>query len=249
MNLDKEKIEISLVKEEEIDEMLDLKYQYFKQFYSLKKDHHEYALNKLDLNWSLVAKYEDRIIGGYILQETKLPIFFDNFYHFPKGDYKGVEGVSLFVDEEYKGNSIGKMLMEYYKDSDLDFIWGQAFHSLNNIEHWLKRRILFNDKYGVYYTIEFYNEQLKESVKTNFFKKFYEEYSVSFSDHIVSQIENLHIDFSSLNEENLNDYINLIFNKTQLSEVFETPKIGEYYLQEYSSFNRDLGRKLSKIYS
>jgi GNAT superfamily N-acetyltransferase len=52
----------------------------------------------------------------------------------------GVEGVALGVDPDYKGLGVGKKLLEYSQRLPYDYIWGQQYESLGNIEHWTKRR-------------------------------------------------------------------------------------------------------------
>jgi GNAT superfamily N-acetyltransferase len=164
----KQKIIIRPMLDKDVEYCLDLKYQYFGHFYGnlddpkTKIEHHNYARKKLNLSVSLIAEINEKIVGGYILRKTGLPIYSGNFYDFSKDSLTGVEGVSLFVDSKYKGLGIGHKLKHYYKEKkhpEISFIWGMAFHGLNNIKDWLKTRTLFNDLEGVYYTIEFYRPE------------------------------------------------------------------------------------------
>jgi hypothetical protein len=54
---------------------------------------------------------------------------------------KGLEGVCLCMDEKYRGNGWGKMLISYAESlPEYDYMWGQHLKSLNNIKQWSKRR-------------------------------------------------------------------------------------------------------------
>ena len=115
------------------------------------------------------------------------------------------------------------MLIDYYNDNNnhnYDFIWGMAFHELNNLDMWLKRRELFNDIFGVYYTIQLFNKPIKNLSKTNFYY-FYEENKISLIDAIDERIpENI-----SKNEENnlMNNLFkdfNKFFNKNEFRKIF-----------------------------
>jgi len=182
----------------DVDACLDLKYQYFGHFYGDLKDpmtkmmHDNYALSKLDLSVSLIAEIDGKIVGGYILEKTGLPNYPGNFYDFQGENLKGVEGVSLFVDPKYKSAGIGHKLKYYYKENkhpEIQFIWGMAFHGLNNMNHWLKTRTMFNDLFGVYYTIEFYTPGgINKYPKTKYLD-FYEQNQISVIDYINDELE------------------------------------------------------------
>jgi GNAT superfamily N-acetyltransferase len=187
------------MKKSDVQKCLDLKFQYFGHFYgdvsdpNVKKSHDQYALNKLDLSVSLVAEVDGKIVGGYILKKTGLPNYPGNFYDFSGDNSKGVEGVSLFVHPDYKSSGIGHKLKYYYKEnknSEVSFIWGMAFHGLNNMKHWLKTRTMFNDMFDVYYTIEFYDPNgLSKYPKTKYLE-FYEKTEMSITDFISEGVEN-----------------------------------------------------------
>ena len=174
-------IRIRKMIKKDVKKCLDIKYQYFGHFYGnvedekTKEKHDKYVLDKLDLSVSLVAELPDgTIVGGYFLKKTNLPEIIGNFYDF-KGDKSvGIEGVSLFVHPDYKSLGIGHKLKYFYKDNDegIDFIWGQAYHDLDNIQYWLKNRTLFNDKFGVYFTIEIYsNKEYEPTPYLDFYNK------------------------------------------------------------------------------
>ena len=182
--------------------LLDLKYQYFGKFYKSRKDHDEYAKSLLDLDVSIVAEMDGNIVGGYFLSKTKLPKYIGNFYNFD-GDLNGIEGVSIFVHPDVKGMGVGRILMDYYKTNDIgiDFIYGKAFHGLNNLDIWLKRRELFNDIHGVYYTIEFYNGININKYKSNEYKGYYDFYGQSLVDFVHNELSEYEINVDVNNIE------------------------------------------------
>ena len=177
----------------DVKECLDIKFQYFGHFHGGDKNKHdEYALKKLDLTVSLVAEKDGIIVGGYFLKRTPLPNIPGNFYNMNNVKLNGIEGVSLFIHPKYKDMGIGNKLKYYYKNNrekDIDFIWGMAFHGLNNIHHWLKNRVLFNDMFGVYYTIEMYNDKIENILQKTKFLDFYNKNKISVIDYISSRQE------------------------------------------------------------
>ena len=216
------------MKEEDVDDCLDLKYQYFGHFYGdlddpmTKAYHDNYALSKLDLSVSLIAEIDGKIVGGYILEKTGLPMYPGNFYDFSGEKLTGVEGVSLFVDPNYKSAGIGHKLKYYYKENkhpEISFIWGMAFHGLNNMNHWLKTRTMFNDLFGVYYTIEFYTPGgINKYPKTKYLD-FYEQHKVTVVDYINSQLKKgKKVQYFSIDKisEVLADYG---FDKSEVMEI------------------------------
>lgn len=200
----KNEVIIRKMEKRDVQKCLDIKYQYFGHFYGdvndpeTKVNHDEYAKGKLDLSVSLIAEKNGEIVGGYFLKKTKLPVIIGNFYDFTKSNMVGIEGVSLFVHPDYKSEGIGHKLKYYYKDNKKDnisFIWGQAFHGLNNMNHWLKNRILFNDLHDVFFTIEFYNGTIDDFPKTKYLK-FYndnKEQAINIIEDLLSEMSEIDI--------------------------------------------------------
>jgi GNAT superfamily N-acetyltransferase len=185
-------ITIRPMTEADVRTCMDIKFQYFGKFWGdladpkTKEKHDQYSINKLDYSVSIVAEINGEIVGGYILKKTKLPVIIGNFYDFEGDDSTGIEGVSLFVHPDHKEKGIGHMLKYYYKENprpDVKFIWGQAFHGLKNIDHWLKSRKLFNDMGGVYFTIEVYDGTIDKYPTTEHLA-FYENNKKSAVDYI-----------------------------------------------------------------
>jgi len=48
----------------------------------------------------------------------------------------------------------GNKLKDAPKTLDVDYIWGQQFKGLNNLEDWLKRRELIHETQDIYITAE-----------------------------------------------------------------------------------------------
>jgi hypothetical protein len=159
---------------EDIQDCLDLKYEFFAKYYGSKKTHDSYILNKFDLETSIVAIHGEEIVGVYFTRESIAPHSIK--YVLPNG--LGLEGISLAVRSEYHGNGIGNMLKDYHKDEGkYPFIYGMAYGSLGNIDDWLKRRVLIGgsgDDRGVNTTIEVYDGKplvLKPKRKSKFNNK------------------------------------------------------------------------------
>ena len=134
-----------------------------------------YILKVADWDTSVKAVYEGNVVGFYFFSEHQLsdairyymvrdyncyskrqcdekypgsividPVEFD--------DLEGIEGVALGVNPEYKGLGIGKKLIEYSQNLPYDYVWGQQLESLQNIDHWTKRREIAAYFPGLYLT-------------------------------------------------------------------------------------------------
>lgn len=55
-------------------------------------------------------------------------------------DKRGVQGVALGVNSEYRGLGIGKKLLELPANLGYDYIWGIQSVGLSDVNAWLKRR-------------------------------------------------------------------------------------------------------------
>ena len=110
-------------------------------------------LRKANINKSVVATLNDKVVGFYFLGDNQIP---------PGGeDYEklknlvGIEGIGLGVFNEYKNLGIGKKLIEYSQNiPGVDYVWGGQLKSLKNIDDWLKRRKLYSDKDNLYTTYQ-----------------------------------------------------------------------------------------------
>ena len=71
---------------------------------------------------------------------------------------KGVEGVLLVIDESIRNLGYGNKLKDFPKSLNVDYVWGEQLKELNNLDDWLKRRILIAETEHVYITAEFFNK-------------------------------------------------------------------------------------------
>ena len=109
-------------------------------------------MKKKDIKILLVDD-ENNIKGVYILGGNQLnSIVTAKDYK----DLNGVEGVLLCVDETLRGQGYGNKMKDYPKTLGYDYIWGQQFKDLDNLNDWLKRRVLVGETQYVYITAELF---------------------------------------------------------------------------------------------
>lgn len=110
-----------------------------------------YVFLTSNLNKSYVALNEyNQVIGVMMLGDNQVTDFFEkNSPQYEKySKLKGIEGVALCVDPEYRNLGIGDKLRKIPTTLGYDYVWGQQLKSLKNINQWLKfgRRIVYEDK-------------------------------------------------------------------------------------------------------
>ena len=69
---------------------------------------------------------------------------------------KGIEGVAVFLQPEFRGMGLGRSLINYpyfYLCHHFSYIWGGQEKQLHNLFDWLKRRELLYDTGDCFYTI------------------------------------------------------------------------------------------------
>jgi hypothetical protein len=96
---------------------------------------------------------EDKILGVYLLGDNQLTDFVDAEKY---EGLRGVEGVLLFIDSSIRGLGYGNKLKDYPKTLGYDYVWGQQFKGLKNLDDWLKRRELVATTNDVYITAEIF---------------------------------------------------------------------------------------------
>lgn len=89
-----------------------------------------YLDDTTDKKLSVSLKVGSEVVGAYFLSE----------HSYPGEIGKGLEGVCLCVEDKYRGNGWGKMLISYAENLGFDYMWGQHMKHLNNINMWSKRR-------------------------------------------------------------------------------------------------------------
>jgi hypothetical protein len=138
------------ITQNKISEVLDYTHKFFDHVMDAT-NFYQYMRYLANVNWDesiLLVDDENNIKGAYQL----------NFMVTAK-DYKdlnGVEGVLLCVDKSLRGQGYGNQMKEYPKTLGYDYIWGQQFRALGNLNNWLKRRELVGETEYVFITAEKY---------------------------------------------------------------------------------------------
>ena len=133
-------------------------YSYFKNIIS--KGEFNFIVKK-QTNWDISAMLVDdedseNVWGVYLLGNDQLPSeIYVNDHEVDK--LEGVECVLLVIDESIRGLGYGNNLKVFPKSLNVDYVWGEQLKDLNNLEDWLKRRILVYENEFVYITAEFFN--------------------------------------------------------------------------------------------
>lgn len=138
------------IPEERRLEVITWAYQYFNTVTG--KDYF-FAIIAQEANWDLSIMLLDGsdLKGVYIF--GNLPV--GSLIDLPEyTNLKGIEGVLLVVDKDIQGQGWGNKLKDYPKTMSYDYIWGQQLKSLNNLQDWLKRRVLVGETKNVYITLE-----------------------------------------------------------------------------------------------
>ncbi len=89
-----------------------------------------------------------------MFSENQITDYFKNTDKF-KGLH-GVEGILLFIEEKHRGDGWGNKLKDMSKELGYDYIWGQQFKGLNNLQDWLKRRELITETDNIYITAQIF---------------------------------------------------------------------------------------------
>lgn len=114
---------------------------------------------KKTTNWetSALLMNGDVIKGVYLLGDATIEDFVNNNLWMEKySNLKAIEGILLVVDDSERNKGWGNKLKDYPKSLGVDYIWGQQFKPLNNLNDWLKRRILIKTTKDCYVTLELF---------------------------------------------------------------------------------------------
>lgn len=139
----------------QIQEVLDFSFPFFEHVIS-NIGFNYYMRDLANTNWKkslLLLDDEDKILGAYILGNNQLP---SQYVQYKYVGLIGVEGLLLAIDESVRGQGWGNKLKDYPKRLGYDYIWGQQFKGLNNLNDWLKRRELVATTSSVYITAEIF---------------------------------------------------------------------------------------------
>ena len=139
------------IPEERHTEVIDWAFPYFQH---VTDGDYFNAILRQESNWEnslLLLNDKNEIKGVYLLGDQPIESLVKTEEY---KDLKGVEGVVLAVDSELRGKGWGTKLKDYPKTMGFDYIWGQQLKTLNNLEDWLKRRVLVAETKSVYITAE-----------------------------------------------------------------------------------------------
>ena len=141
------------IPKELIDYVLEFSYPYFNHLMG-KYSYEEYL--KSVTNWDISAMLvndDNKILGVYLLGNLQITDMVET----PKYEnLVGVEGVLLVIESSLRGLGYGNKLKDYPKSLNVDYIWGQQFKGLKNLDDWLKRRELVATTSEVYITAEIF---------------------------------------------------------------------------------------------
>jgi len=129
----------------------------FERFKYVTIESYFFGIIAQETNWDISAKLVDNnntIMGLYLLGNKQLSSIVKTYNKYD--DLKGVEGVLLAVDSSIRGLGWGNKLKDYPSTLGFDYIWGQQLKVLNNLDDWLKRRILITTTNSCYITLEEY---------------------------------------------------------------------------------------------
>jgi len=140
------------VSQQDLPELMEVGRTCFPQFSDIY-DNVVNAETGGDFSYSYVAKMDGRIVGGYIL--VPMSVYSPDISEtYPYKNLRGIQGVSLFVATEFRGTGIGKRLRDLPLRWGFDYVWGEQFIKLGNLNNWTAfgRRLLFTQG-GVNVTI------------------------------------------------------------------------------------------------
>jgi|694.fasta_scaffold02127_1 hypothetical protein len=122
----------------------------------MDKEYFKYYISwTVDFENSLMLLDDDEnIVGAYLLNDNQIIHFVKDADRFK--DLNGVEGILLFIEEQHRGKGWGDKLKDAPKDLGYDYIWGQQFKGLNNLQDWLKRRELITEIDNIYITAQIF---------------------------------------------------------------------------------------------
>ncbi len=95
------------------------------------------------VDWSLPNKkatVDGKIIGFYLFNGESVAEFGGQLEDLSKyKDKKGIQGLILGVDKKYRGWNVGRKLRAIpLQFKNFDYVWGQQFDTLKNLENWTR---------------------------------------------------------------------------------------------------------------
>ena len=145
----------------EISELLDIKWSVFSQYYPSKDACDNYSLACTDWSISVKLTFERKIVGMYLLKEEAISEIIPQEHittlHESLFEYqglRGIQGITLAIQEEYRGRGWGTFLKKYPRTLGYDYWWGIAFKTLGNLKDWQKQARLVGESRDLYLLLE-----------------------------------------------------------------------------------------------
>ena len=154
---------IESIQRDEISELLDIKWGVFNQYYSSKAECDKYTLSCVDWSISVKLTYERKIVGMYLFNEEAvskiipkehITMLYENLDRYQ--DQRGIQGVTLAIQKEFRGRGWGNFLKKYPRTLGYDYWWGIAFKTLGNLKDWQKQSRLVGESLDLYLILEDY---------------------------------------------------------------------------------------------
>lgn len=130
-------------------------YKYFNHLVS-KKEFTEIINNGTNWDLSLMLVEDDdeeEVLGLYLLGNEQISSVLNTHEY---TGMTGIEGILLVIDDSIRGQGWGTKLKDYTMTMGFDYVWGQQYKSLNNLDEWLKRRTLIGQSEHINITAEFF---------------------------------------------------------------------------------------------
>lgn len=130
-------------------------YKYFNHLVS-KKEFTEIINNGTNWDLSLMLVEDDdeeEVLGLYLLGNEQISSVINTHEY---TGMTGIEGILLVIDDSIRGQGWGTKLKDYTMTMGFDYVWGQQYKSLNNLDEWLKRRTLMGESEYINITAEFF---------------------------------------------------------------------------------------------
>jgi len=108
----------------------------------------------------------EMLVGAYLVSVNSLRLRGSNF---PTLENRpGLQGDALVVHPMARGQGFGRILREMLPQVGrivgADYVFGGALYELDNLNHWLRRRVLIRSSGGVHLTLEPIAADLKEAL-------------------------------------------------------------------------------------
>lgn len=155
--------QIEPITTQEIAQILDLKWSVFAPYYSNRAECDQYTMANVDWSLSVKLTLDHRIVGMYLLepepvssaiQQEGITTIYEGLEKYRT--QRGLHGVTLAIDETFRGRGWGNRLKDYATTLGYDYWWAVAFKDLGNLRDWQKRARLVGENHELYLLLEDY---------------------------------------------------------------------------------------------